>query len=184
MASNPIQTLQFCVHCFHVPFFFLITPFQSFRCLCIHYSDTISFRNSFSQIAVCRPLSHLSNSHVFSPSVRWKCIHPVISYISFSHSSVRPPHSHFNFIIGRNYHKYHFCCDKNIVATSILLSRQKTCYGPDKHVFVATEMIIVAAATNDSFPPRQVKGAISLPAVKTRQFCPTGTSNFNRSVTH
>ena len=82
-------------------------------------------------------------------------------------------HTH-NSIIGGSWHKYHFCRDKGFVATnifrnkqtfvatklllqqnyvcldkfasSILLSRQKTC-------FVATKNILVAAPANDSTVP-------------------------------
>ena len=48
------------------------------------------------------------------------------------------------FIIGGSCHKYHFCRDKSmlivtkVVATSILLSREKTCFVVTNTFFVAT----------------------------------------------
>ena len=78
-------------------------------------------------------------------------------------------------IIAGNCHKYHFCGDKQIVATNTCLSRQnmsfvatrvylsrqnlcrdqnissgQTSFCRDKHTFVATKMIFVAAPANDS----------------------------------
>ena len=38
----------------------------------------------------------------------------------------------------------------SFVATSLLLSRQKTCFCRPKHVFVATKMILVVAPANDT----------------------------------
>ena len=91
------------------------------------------------------------------------------SHVLWKHGGYRPV-----TIIGGSCHKYHFCRDKRpvcrvcrdkkkrlllrqkyacrdriFVATSIFLSRQKTLYR-DKHVLVATKMILVTAPATDT----------------------------------
>ena len=66
-------------------------------------------------------------------------------------------------IVGGSCHKYNFCRDKSVVATNMCLSRQNPSFVAtniilsrqayfcrDKHMFVATKMILVAAPANDN----------------------------------
>ena len=41
------------------------------------------------------------------------------------------------------------CGNKRFIATNMIVSRQKTCFFREKHVFVATKMRLVAAPAND-----------------------------------
>ena len=51
---------------------------------------------------------------------------------------------------GGSCHKYHFCRDKSFVATSIVLSRQTTCFvATNTCLSLATKIILVAARAND-----------------------------------
>ena len=53
------------------------------------------------------------------------------------------------FVSKKTFVATKLCLDKSFVATSILLSQQKTCFVAIEHVlFVATKMILVAAPAN------------------------------------
>ena len=45
-------------------------------------------------------------------------------------------------IIGGSWHKYHFCCDRSFVVSSILLLQQKVYFVGDKCVFVVTKVSV------------------------------------------
>ena len=45
-------------------------------------------------------------------------------------------------VIGGSCHKYHFCCDRSFVVSSILLLQQKVYFVGDKRVFVVTKVSV------------------------------------------